>query len=50
MSVSQQREILSILLGVARIRKLSDKRISELFKMRISAAVKELEADLSGVS
>lgn len=50
MSVSQQREILSILLGAAKIRKLSDKRISELFKMRISAAVKELEADLSGVS
>lgn len=50
MSVSQQRDVLSVLLGAARIRKLSGKRISELFKMRISAAVRELEADLSGMS
>lgn len=50
MSVHQQRDILSLLLGEARIKILSDKRVSELFKMRISAAVRELEADLSGMS
>lgn len=50
MSVQQQRDILSLLLGATRIRRVPDKRVSELFKMRISAAVKELEADLSGLS
>ncbi|WP_215777834.1 reverse transcriptase domain-containing protein [Paludibacterium sp. B53371] len=50
MPVLQQRSILSILLGENRIRDLSDKRISELFKMRISTAVRELEADLSAMS
>lgn len=50
MSVQQQRDILSVLLGAPRIRRLPNKRISELFKMRISAAVRELEADLSGMS
>ena len=50
MSVHQQRDILSLLLDEARIKMLSDKRVSELFKMRISAAVRELEADLSGMS
>lgn len=50
MSVLEQRNILSLLLGATRIAKLSDKRVSELFKMRISAAVRELEADLSGAS
>lgn len=50
MSIAQQREILSLLLGAARIGSLSDKRISDLFRMRISAAVRELEADLSGTS
>ena len=50
MSVVEQRKILSLLLGTKRIAKLSDKRVSELFRMRIGAAVRELEADLSGVS
>ncbi len=50
MSIDEQRDILSLLLGSARIVKLSDKRVSELFRMRISAAVRELEADLSGAS
>ncbi len=50
MSVHQHLNIPSLLLGAARINILSDKRVSELFKMRISAAVRELEADLSGMS
>jgi hypothetical protein len=50
MSVLEQRKILSLLLGATQIAKLSDKRVSELFRMRISAAVRELEADLSGAS
>lgn len=50
MSVDEQRKILSLLLGGDRIKTLPDKRVSELFRMRISAAVRELEADLSGAS
>lgn len=46
----EQRRILSLLLGESRIRKLSDSSVGSLFKMKISVAVRELEADLAGVS
>lgn len=50
MTVAEKREILSILLGAHRIAKISDKRVGELFTMRIAMAVRELEADLAGLS
>ncbi|OVE49861.1 reverse transcriptase [Chromobacterium violaceum] len=50
MSADEQRAVLSIVLGASKIKTLTDRRISELFKMRIGAAVRELEADLSGAS
>lgn len=50
MSVDDQRRILGLLIGNPRINRLSDGFITKLFKMRIGAAVRELEADLSGIS
>lgn len=50
MTILEKREILSILLGAYRIAKISDKRVAELFSMRIAMAVRELEADLAGLS
>ena len=50
MTPAQQRDILSLLLGHEKIAHLTDRRVSELFKMRMSVAVRELEADLSGMS
>ncbi len=50
MSISGMREVLSLFLGAAQVSKLSDKRVEQFFKMRIRHAVKELEADLAGVS
>jgi hypothetical protein len=50
MSLAEMRGILSILLGEQKIAKIGDKRVAELFKMRIAVAVRELEADLAGLS
>lgn len=50
MSVAEMRLTLSILLGAHNISKINDKRVAELFKMRIAMAVQELEADLAGLS
>lgn len=50
MPVWQQRDVLSLMLGADKIQKLSDERVEELFKMRIATMVRELEADLSGLS
>jgi RNA-directed DNA polymerase len=50
MSILEMREILSILLGASKIARITDKRVAELFKMRIAMAVRELEADLAGLS
>jgi len=50
MSTPEKREILAILLGENRIAMIGDERIDELFAMRISIAVRELEADLAGLS
>lgn len=50
MPISEQRRILLILLGQSRLAGRTDKFIAKLFKMRISSAVRELEADLSGIS
>jgi RNA-directed DNA polymerase len=50
MDVVQKREILALFIKKSVLSKLSDKRIAQLFEMRISAAVKELEADLAGTS
>ncbi len=46
----QRRELLQLLIGKPGISKLADKRINELFEMKISAAVKELEQDLANAS
>lgn len=46
----QRRVILQLLIGKPGISKLSDKRINQLFEMKISAAVKELEQDLANAS
>lgn len=50
MAITEKREVLSILLGAHKITKISDKRVGELFSMRIAMAVRELEADLAGLS
>jgi RNA-directed DNA polymerase len=50
MNLTEKREVLSILLGPRKIAKISDKRVGELFSMRIAMAVRELEADLAGLS
>jgi RNA-directed DNA polymerase len=50
MVVSKMREILALFIGNSVAFKLSDKRVEQLFKMRIRHAVKELEADLTGLS
>lgn len=47
MSITEQRYVLSLMLGRERIADLPDSKISSLFKMKISAAVRELEADIS---
>ncbi|WP_334186958.1 reverse transcriptase domain-containing protein [Noviherbaspirillum sp.] len=49
MEVDEQRRILGMMLGEAKVKGLTDKRVKELFKMKISSAVKELEEDLAGV-
>lgn len=50
MDVSEKREVLTIFLGKAKVAPLSDKRVEQLFSMRIRHAVKELEADLGSLS
>jgi hypothetical protein len=50
MTIPEKREILSILLGAHKIAKISEKRVGELFSMRVAMAVRELEADLAGLS
>ncbi len=50
MIVDERRKILMMLLGNRKISGLTDKRINQLFEMKISAAVKELEQDLAGIS
>lgn len=50
MPTDQRRVILQLLIGKPGISKLSDKRINQLFEMKISAAVKELEQDLANAS
>ncbi|MDP3874565.1 MAG: reverse transcriptase domain-containing protein [Methyloversatilis sp.] len=50
MSVSQRRNILALFVGDLKVSRLSDKRVEQLFKLRIRHAVKELEADLAGLS
>lgn len=50
MPTSVRREILVMLIGRKGISTLPDKRINQLFEMRISAAVKELEEDLANTS
>lgn len=50
MTITEKREVLSILLGPSKIAKVGDKRVAELFSMRIAMAVRELEADLAGLS
>lgn len=50
MSTPEKREILAILLGENRVASLTDTRIDELFAMRMSILVRELEADLAGLS
>ncbi|EGD04947.1 hypothetical protein B1M_08877 [Burkholderia sp. TJI49] len=50
MTVDEQRKILATLLGATRVGTLSDEKVSQLFQMRISAAVRELEADLAATS
>ncbi|CAB5082060.1 putative reverse transcriptase-Group II intron [Burkholderia cenocepacia] len=50
MSVAEQRKILATLLGGDKVIGLSDERVSQLFQMRIGAAVRELEADLAATS
>jgi hypothetical protein len=50
MDAKEQRQILATLLGENRIKGVPDRRISELFKMRISAAVRELEEDITATS
>lgn len=48
--IEERRKILKILLGSSKILGLSDKRVNQLFEMKISAAAKELEQDLAGAS
>ena len=50
MPTDERREILKRLLGSKKISGLSDKRVNQLFEMKIGAAVKELEQDLGGTS
>ena len=50
MGVGEMRAILALFVGNLKVTKLSDKRIQQLFTMRIRHAVKELEADLAGLS
>ncbi len=50
MGVSQMRKILALFVDDLRVSRLSDKRVEQLFKLRIRHAVKELEADLTGLS
>lgn len=50
MSTDKKRDVLALFLGSHKVIGLSDSRIDELFKMRIRHAVKELEADLAGLS
>ena len=50
MTTAEKRRILGLFLGDFKVAGLTDKRVEDLFVMRISAAVKELEADLAGIS
>lgn len=50
MPPDEQRRILSTLLGPSKLAGRSDRFVARIFKMRISSAVRELEADLSGIS
>jgi len=50
MDVIERRSILAMLIGESRIKGLSDNRINQLFEMKISAAVRELEKDLANPS
>lgn len=50
MDVAEMRDYLSMYLGRSRVTSLSDKTVERMFKKRIRHAVKELEADLSGLS
>lgn len=50
MSIEKMRDVLALFLGASRVNVLPDSRVEELFKMRIRHAVKELEADLAGLS
>ncbi|MBI2308565.1 MAG: reverse transcriptase [Rhodocyclales bacterium] len=50
MPIDERRKILVMWFGAKRIARLSDRKVNQLFEMRISAAVKELEQDLGTVS
>ncbi|MBK1613074.1 hypothetical protein CKO44_06250 [Rubrivivax gelatinosus] len=50
MDASEMRDILALFVGDLKVSELSDRRVEQLFKMRIRHAVKELEADLAGLS
>ncbi|NYT64739.1 reverse transcriptase [Alcaligenaceae bacterium] len=50
MDVSEKRDILALFVGDRRASSLSEKRVEQLFNMRIRHAVKELEADLVRLS
>lgn len=50
MSTDDRRELLSMFSGNHKISLLSDKRIDQLFEIKISAAVRELEKDLAFIS
>ena len=50
MSATEMRDILALFVGASKASKLSDQRVEQLFRMRIRHAVKELEADLAGLS
>ncbi|MFP1882837.1 reverse transcriptase domain-containing protein [Lonsdalea quercina] len=48
--IEQQREIVSLWIGVEETSKLSNAKVTKIFKYKISSSVKELEQDISGFS
>lgn len=50
LTISQQRDIVKLWLGTERTNKLSNTKIVEMFKQKISVSIKELEEDISGIS
>ena len=50
MGIIEKRRVLGLFLGASKVALLTDARVDQLFKMRISLAVKELEEDLAGIS